>query len=110
MSVQSSTTLNKRKRDSEDLISNETPSNGTTADSDEAVSRAILEEADQYSNESNGLVRAEFATASVLASCHAAAVRSPAAARSVLAKHRASIDSKLGQILEIIGGYDEVVL
>lgn len=42
----------------------------------------------------------------VLETCRAALIKSSAAART--AKHRSSIDSRLAEMLELVGDYEEV--
>ena len=109
MSRQPSTALKRKRGEEHDSL--DSPTRGSSTDGSVAALLSTTPGgATQPLIERKGLAKADIVAASVLASCRAAAVHSPAAARSVLAKHRASIDSKLGQILEIIGGYDEVVL
>ena len=109
MSRQPSTALKRKRGEEHDSL--DSPTRGSSTDGSVAALLSTTPGgATQPLIERQGLAKADIVAASVLASCRAAAVHSPAAARSVLAKHRASIDSKLGQILEIIGGYDEVVL
>jgi len=50
----------------------------------------------------------DFSAAIVLA-CRSASVKSPAASRSALAKHRAVIDPGLAEILEKVGNYSDEV-
>jgi len=100
-SFQLSTAL-KRKR-GEELASADLLMPGSNADGSEMVASGT--DATQLPIAKGGLVRPEFAAMSVLASCHAAAVNSPAAARSVLSKHRAYIDPSLVLVLDTVGGY-----
>ena len=46
----------------------------------------------------------------ILAACRAASVKSPAASRAALARHRASIDPELIKILETVGNYEDEVI
>ena len=48
-------------------------------------------------------------TAAITVVCRSALVKSPAASRAALAKHRAFIDPSLVEILEIVGNYPEEV-
>ena len=99
-SLQSTMAL-KRKRD-EELGSIDLTMADSNADGTEVASST---EATQSPTAIGGLARAEFAAASVLASCQAALVNSPAAARSVLLKHQTHIYPSLAQVLGIVGGY-----
>jgi len=56
--------------------------------------------------EVEGLVFNRDVPPAVLTACRSALVRSPAASRVALDKHRASIDPDLAKALEIVGGYD----
>ena len=47
---------------------------------------------------------------SISVACRTAALKSPAESRSALARHRASIDPELIEILEVVGGYDIKVI
>ena len=102
-------TASKRKR-SEEHDPLDSPTRGSSTDGSVAALLSTTPGgATQPLIERKGLANAEFAEASVLASCRAAAVHSPAAARSVLARHRASLDPELTEILEIVGGYEKEV-
>jgi len=110
MFFQPSTTL-KRKRNCEELVSvvDDLPASCSNANGTEVAPGTIHRESNRPTAARKRLVKAEFLEASILASCHGAAVHSPAAARSVLARHRASIDPELIKILKIVGGYTKEV-
>lgn len=108
MSRQASTALKRKRGEEHDSL--DSPTRGSSTDNSvTALVSTIPGGATQTLIERKGLAKAEFAEASVLASCRAAAVHSPAAARSVLARHRTSIDPELIKILEIVGGYEKEV-
>ena len=46
---------------------------------------------------------------SISVACRTAALKSPAASRAALARHRASIGPELVKILETVGGYEDKV-
>lgn len=49
--------------------------------------------------------RTEAAQLGILAACRAALIKTPAASRNALARHRSSIDPALAKALEVVGSY-----
>jgi len=54
--------------------------------------------------------KAEIESASISAICHAALVKSPAAARAAYSKHNNSIEPELAKTFEIVGSYEDEVV
>ena len=96
------TTSVKRKH-KEEPASSSLQSYGTTAENNKApfTSKAQLETVDSSTIDSQA-----YRAVAVLAACRSALVRSPAASRAALEKHRAFIDSELAKALETVGSYD----
>jgi len=61
----------------------------------------------QTSFDTQGIAKVGPFSRTVSETCRAALIKSSATARTALAKNRSSIDPKLVEMLELIGGYDE---
>jgi len=96
------TTSVKRKH-KEEPASSSLQSYGTTAENNKApfTSKSKLETV--YSSKIDSQA---YRAVAVLAACRSALVRSPAASRAALEKHRAFIDSELVKALKTVGSYD----
>ena len=95
------TTSVKRKH-KEEPASSSLQSYGTTAENKAPfTSKAQLETVDSSTIDSQA-----YRAVAVLAACRSALVRSPAASRAALEKHRAFIDSELVKALKTVGSYD----
>jgi hypothetical protein len=64
----------------------------------------------QSSKTEEWTIESQISVAEVLIACRAALARSPAASRTALSKHRASIDPALARTMEIVGSYTLEVL
>jgi hypothetical protein len=88
----------KRKREDEPS-SSDSISPGATPSNSEAIARF------QPSND-GGTAEIMEAPPAYLQACRSALVKSPAASRAALTKHRVSLDRALVKALETVGGYE----
>jgi len=101
MSISHTTSVKRKHK--EEPASSGSQSYGTTAENNKApfTSKSKLETV--YSSNIDSQA---YRAVAVLAACRSALVRSPAASRAALEKHRAFIDSELVKALKTVGSYD----
>jgi len=106
MAPKSKSTSSKRKREAE-ADSHEVPLFSVSAvDGGAACTLKAVAQSSANKKKRAGAINLRAAAAVV---CRSALVKSPAASRAALAKHRAVIDPALAEILETVGNYPEEV-
>jgi len=99
----------KRNRDKESNLGDDHSSGVNDEHCEIAYSSQLEVDAGYTSNRNQGPDVLPY-KASILSSCRAALVKSPAASRAALARHRGTVDPELIKILETIGSFkDEVI-
>ena len=97
--LEPSTTLKRELEEMADSYVSSTPETGTSATGAPFTSIEIQR-----------AIKAEIVTASLMAACRVALVKSPAATRAALTKYKTSLDPAFAKVLEVIGGYKRKVI
>ena len=101
MSISHTTSVKRKHK--EEPASSGSQSYGTTAENNKAPFTSKYKLETVYSSKIDSQA---YRAVAVLAACRSALVRSPAASRAALEKHRAFIDSELVKALKTVGSYD----